>query len=178
MPKKKDTPAPAPTEGHNSTPVPPELFNRHLAMIEGAEEACKKASLRRLQLRKQARADGIILGEFDRMRRLAALPRAEQITNMLAARSYLIFLRSPLGAQMSMEFDAIDPFSETEDDATMRIDADAEADGYRAGLAGVLWEDGNPHSADTPAGWAWLKGYRDGQTLKVEALGDDANTGA
>lgn len=170
MPKKK---AAEPTTGHNSAGVTVEVFNRHLALIEAAEAACIISNKRRNTLRKSARADGILLGEFDAMRKLAGLTRLEQIDKLTASRAYLIYLRSPLGEQMKMEFDSLDPFNETDDAAArVRIEADAESDGYRAGLAGVIWEDDNPHEVSGNEGQAWIKGWRDGQTNRVEALGE------
>jgi ribosome modulation factor len=177
MPRKKTT-DPAPGIGNNSAGVTAEVFNRHLALIETAEAACEIANKKRSTLRKSARAAGIRLTEFDAMRKIAGLPRLEQIEKLTSARDYLIYLRSPLGAQMKMEFDAIDPFNEDDAAAKTRIAADAEAEGYRAGLAGVLWEDNNPHSPDLPEGQCWIKGWREGQTNRAEALGDEVDTGA
>ncbi len=176
MPKKKST-EPAPGIGNNSAGVTAEVFNRHLALIETAEAACEIANKKRSTLRKSARAAGIKLTEFDAMRKVAGLTRLEQIEKLTAARDYLIYLRSPLGAQMKMEFDAIDPFNEDDAAAKVRIEADAEAEGYRAGLAGVLWEDNNPHEVPSDAGQGWIKGWREGQTNRTEALGN-ADTGA
>ncbi len=176
MPKKKPDLTTTPEAGHNSAGVKPAIFNRHLALIEAAEEACKIANEKRSTLRKSARADGILLTEFDAMRRVAGLPRLEQIAKLEASRDYLIFLRSPLGDQMKMNFDTIDPFNEDDDAARARIEADAEADGYRAGLAGVKWEDDNPHLPALPEGQAWIKGWRAGQTNRAEALGDEAGS--
>ncbi len=178
MTKKKpiEQADPAPTAGHNSAAVTAAVFNKHLALIEQADEACKIANAIRSTTRKSARADGIKLGEFDAMRKLAALPRLEQIDKLTASRDYLIYLRSPLGAQMKMDFAAVDPFNEDDDAARARIEADAESDGYRTGLAGIKWEDDNPHKALTPEGQAWLKGWREGQTNLVEALGDESDS--
>ncbi len=172
MPKAK---AAKPVAGHNSAGVTPEVFNRHLALIEAADAEIAIANKKRSTLRKAARADGIKLTEFDAMRKVAGLSRLEQIEKLTAARDYLIYLRSPLGAQMKMDFDSVDPFNETDDAARERIAADAEADGYRAGLAGVKWEDDNPHQPLTPEGQAWIKGYREGQTNRAEALGNDGD---
>lgn len=177
MPKKKTT-EPAPSTGHNSAGVTAEMFNKWWARIERADAKCKIANDERVADRKQARADGIKLTEFDAMRKVAGLPRIEAIEKLTAARDYLIFMHSPLGAQMTMDFDAVDPLNEDDKAARVRIEADAETDGYRAGLAGVKWEKDNPHEPLTPEGQAWIKGYRDGQTNRAEALGDEANTGA
>ncbi len=178
MAKKKKT-EPAPGAGHNSAGVTPEVFNKHLALIEASEAECKIAAQKRVTLRKSARADGIKLTEFDAMRKVAGLTRLEQIDKLTAARDYLVFLRSPLGAQMKLDFDSLSPFSETDDaTALARIAADAESDGYRAGLAGVVWEDGNPHEVPSDEGQGWLKGYRDGQVNRVEALGDESDSRA
>jgi ribosome modulation factor len=177
MPKKKTTTEPDPGIGNNSAGVTAEVFNRHLALIETAEAACDIANKKRSTLRKSARAAGIKLTEFDAMRKIAGLPRLEQIEKLTASRDYLVYLRSPLGAQMTWDFDTIDPFNEDDEAARVRIDDDAETDGYRAGLAGVKWEKDNPHELLTPEGQAWINGYRDGQTKKAEALGN-ADTGA
>ena len=151
----------------------PEVYNRWWSRIEQADAKCKAANGHRNTERKLARAAGIRLTEFDAMRLLVSLPRAEAIDKLTAARSYLIFMHSPLGEQMSMDFDAIDPFSETDEAAKARIVTDAAAAGYRAGLAGVVFEDDSPHGAASPEGQAWIGGYREGQTEKVKALGDE-----
>ncbi len=177
---KKKTPAPAPTPGigNNSAGVTAEIFNRHLALIEAAEAACKTANQNRAQLRKAARADGIILGIFDAMRKLVELPRLEQIQRWEFSLDCLRFMRNPVGSQITFDFSSVDPFNETDEAAKVRIAADAEAEGYRAGLAGVLWEDNNPHEVSSDAGQGWIKGWREGQTNRAEALGDDVNTGS
>lgn len=169
MPKKKKSDQ-SPSAGHNSAGVTAEIFNKHMALIEAAEAACKSANQNRSQLRKAARADGIILGIFDAMRKLVELPRAEQIQRWEFSLACLAFMRNPVGTQIRMDFDAIDPFTESDADASIRIVADAEAEGYRAGLAGVLWEDDNPHEVPSESGQAWIKGHRDGQTNRAQAL--------
>ena len=164
--------------GHNSGGVTPEVYNRWWSRIEQADAKCKLANTHRTTERKLARAAGIRLTEFDAMRLLATLPRAEAITKLEAARSYLIFMRSPLGEQMNMDFDSVDPFNETDEAAKARIVTDATAAGYRAGLAGVVWEDDNPHEVPSDEGQAWIGGWRDGQTEQIKALGDDKDTGS
>ena len=162
----------SPPAGHNSGGITAEVYNRWWNRIEQADAKCKAANTHRNTERKLARAAGIRLTEFDAMRLLVTLPRAEAIDKLTAARSYLIFMRSPLGEQMSMDFDSVDPFNETDEAAKARIVADAAAAGYRAGLAGVKWEDDNPHEVPSDEGQAWIGGWREGQTEKTKALGD------
>ncbi len=180
MPKKKValSVVETPQAGHNAGGITSEVYNKWWNRIEQADAKCKLANAHRNTERKQARAAGIRLTEFDAMRLLVELPRAEAIDKLTAARSYLIFMRSPLGEQMSMDFDAVDPFNETDETAKLRIVADAGAAGYRAGLAGVVWEDSNPHEVPSDEGQAWIGGWREGQTEKTKALGDDADSGS
>ncbi len=175
MAKKKKT-KPAPGAGHNSAGVTTEVFNKHLTLIETAEAERDTINKKMTTLRKAARTDGIILGIFDAERKLVELPRSEQIHRWEFSLACKRFLRNPVGAQMKLNFDSVDPFKEDDAAALARIAADAEADGYRAGLAGVKWEKDNPHTPDTPEGQGWIKGYREGQTNRAEALGDDADT--
>lgn len=174
---KKKSDQPAASTGHNSAGVTAAIFNKHLALIESAEAACKITNQKRTTLRKAARAEGIILGLFDAIRKLVELPRAEQIQRWEASLDYLRFMHNPIGTQITMNFDSVDPFNEDDEMALKRIEADAETEGYRAGLAGVKWEDENPHEVPSNAGQAWIKGHRDGQKKNAEALGDEAGAG-
>jgi ribosome modulation factor len=110
------------------------------------------------------------------MRKLVELPRAEQIQRWEFSLACLKFMRNPIGSQINFDFDSVDPFTEDDEAALVRIAGDAEAEGYRAGLAGVVFEDGNPHEVPSDAGQGWIKGYREGQDRQAEALGNDADT--
>ncbi len=164
-------------EGHNLIGIDQPTFNAWVAKISGAEAECKTANERRNKLRKQMRAGGIKLGVFDAMRRLVELPRTEQAEDLTHSRYYLEWLRSPLGHQITMAFDAPgDAFDEDDKAAEARIVDDARGAGWRAGLAGK-WEDDNPHEVNSEPGQAWLGAYRDGQKKNAEALGgDDADS--
>ena len=167
------TPA-QPATGDNQFQMTPEIFNYWLPRITALEEERRVVSAKLNRERKAARAAGIILGQFDAMRALAELPVAEQAVKLQAAADYLRFLKSPAGSQMNMNFNPTDPLSETDEQALERIGLEAEGAGYRAGLAGIVFEDGNPHTADSPSGQRWLKGYREGQAQNAEALGHGA----
>ncbi len=170
---------PAPSEGHNLIGIDQNDFNGWVAKIAAVEAECKIANQKRTKLRKQMRTEGVKLGVFDAMRKLVELDRTEQAEQLSHSRYYLEWLRSPLGHQITMEFEATgDAFDDDEEGAAARIIEDAKGAGWRAGLAGK-WEDDNPHEVNSEPGQAWLGEYRDGQKKNAKALGgDNADSGS
>lgn len=156
--------------GHNSIGVDQPTFDKYVAKISAAESKVAIAKEELKKARKAARAEGIILGVFDRTRQLADMTRSEQTTEMIHTATYLRWLRAPIGAQFEFNLDADPHEEETDEAATSRLIQDAEAAGWRAGLEGKLWEDDNPHDGNTDVGQAWLKGFRDGQAKNAEAM--------
>lgn len=167
-----------PAAGHNSIAITPEQFSAAIRTLAPLEAARDKAKANLKAARKQLRADGFLLVIFDAMRKLADLPRLEQITNWTHSVAYLKYLRSPIGSQLKMDFDDVDPFKA--DGAGLEAQAveDAEGDGYRLGLAGEAWEDSNPHPVSSKVGQAWIKGYREGVAAAVKAMGSDDHSGS
>ena len=165
---------PAQSEGHNLIGVDKSAFNAWVAKIAAAEAECKIANERRTKLRKQMRSEGVKLWWFDAMRKLVELDRTEQAEQLTHSRYYLEWLRSPLGHQITMDFAATgDAFDEDEEGAAVRTIEDAKGAGWRAGLEGNVFEDGNPYDANSEPGQAWIGAYREGQEKNVMALGDD-----
>ena len=157
--------------GHNKPPLTEADFNALLARLGAAESEKQIAQAKVSKIRKEMKAAGILLKNFDAMRTLADLPRQEQQVQLAHSRYYLQWLRSPLGSQMTLGFDEqADPL--TEDDAAVeaRIVEDAAGDGHRAGVTGKLFEKDCPHDANTKAGQAWIGAYRAAQKEAAKAL--------
>lgn len=167
--------------GHNMLGIDPNAFHKHVAVISAAESEVALAKEKLKKARKQAKADGITLKLFDRSRQLAEMTREEQQGEMAHLQQYLIWMRSPIGTQFELKFQpGGEAFDEDEDGANARTVADAGASGFQAGLEAKIWEDDCPFEASSPAGQAWLKGYREGQEKNVAALKENARpvTGA
>lgn len=165
------------TEGHNRIGFDRQTFDKHCAIIGHAEAEMAIAREKLKKARKQAKADGILLKRFDAMRHLADLPRSEQELQLLHDQSYLQWLRAPVGYQFTLSIDGSgDAFDdESEASAEARIVEEAKGAGWRAGLKGDVFEDQGPHGAATPAGQAWIEGYREGQAKALEAIKGAAN---
>lgn len=161
----------SPSEGHNTIGVTKEVFDKHLAIIGNLEAEKAALQLRIKRARKLAKADGIRLKNFDAMRALADLPRAELQDNLGHNAWYLKWLQAPVGVQLSMFDDEIDDGTGGDDEAAFeRLVAEAKGAGWRAGMTGSAFETECPHDANTPQGQAWIGAYRDAQAKAVEAL--------
>ena len=161
------------SEFHNRLGFDRETFDKHCAVIGRCEAELNIAREKLKKARKAAKADGVLLKRFDAMRHLAELPRAEQELQLLHDQAYLQWLRAPVGHQFSMELAAGDAYDEETDEAIeARTVEDARGAGWRAGLKGEVWEDENPHDANTAAGQAWLEAYREGQEKATKALAE------
>ena len=169
---KKPEPAPAPAEGHNLVGFDQATFDKWCAIHSRDTAAVKLAQAQRNKTRKAMRADGIILGIFDRTEKLAEMSSDEQQAEHVHTEAYLKWRRAPRGHQFSLTLVSNDPFEEDDEAVEARIVEGARGAGWRAGLAGK-WEDENPYTANTAAGQAWLGAYRDGQKKNAEALSGD-----
>lgn len=164
----------------NSLPdvgVPEDVFIRHAKIIGDLEHERQQVQQKLKKARKEARADNIKLMNFDAMRRVADLTRDDQAEHMAHNIAYLRYLRVPVGTQLSLALDPAGGPDETDAEVAARVGADAEANGWRAGLAGA-WEDDNPHEANSVAGQRWIKGYREAQKKAAAAMGEKKAAGA
>ena len=165
--------------GHNLADgigVDEESFLQHAKTI-GALEAEKKVLQAKInKARKAAKADGIQLGIFDAMRKIADLSRPEQQEHISHSKAYLVWLKSPIGLQFSLDLEddpSLDPGEEADERIAAQVVEDARGAGYRAALKGE-WMDTNPHEANSEAGQAWIAGYNEAQEVQVRKMGDAA----
>ncbi len=172
--KLKPVEDPEPTgEGHNLIGVDREAYDKFSALHSRDTAAVKLAQAQRNKTRKAMRAAGIILGVFDRAEKLSEMSREERQAELLHTEAYLRYNRTPMGTQFSLDIGTGDAFDGDDEGAEARIIEDAKGAGYRAGRAGIVFEDGNPYEANSEQGQAWIGAYRDGQKKNVMALGGD-----
>ncbi len=155
--------------GHNVIGIDRADFNKWVARHAAAEAECEVANVNRRKIRKEMRAEGIKLIQFDAMRKLIELTRDEQAETLVHSRYYLEWLGSPLGHQITMDFDeGEDPFDGDAAAAEAKVAEAAEGAGFQAGLTGA---GNNPHEENTPAGQGWMKGHHEGADQRRQALG-------
>ncbi len=153
--------------GHNSVGCDMPTFHKHVALCGAADADLKVARTKRKRARQAAKADGILLKNFDRALELADLTGEEQRQYLNDQTAYLQWLKVPLGSQMSM-FEGPDFQGDAEAIDAETLEA-AEGKGFQAGLNGAD-ESSMQHEANTGAGQAWIKGYREGEDQKKQAL--------
>ncbi len=153
--------------GHNSVGCDQPTFHRHIALIGNKRATLKVAREQHKKARQAAKADGILLKDLDRALELADMTGEEQRQYLNTQAAYLQWLKVPLGSQMSM-FEAPDFMG---DEEAIKAEADelAAGKGFFAGLNGVDESD-NPHEANNPTGQAWIKGYREGEDQRRQAM--------
>lgn len=163
---------PAAGMGHNLGPISREKFFPLYTALQRAQAEEAEARAKVKKIRKQMKAEGVMLKVFDSMVTLAELPLHEQRDQLAQQKQILEFLRAPVGTQMSL-LDIIepDPLSVSEDADAKRaqlLEEDAKGKGFLAGISGRP-ESENPHEGNTPAGMAWLAAYREGREKYVES---------
>lgn len=153
---------PPPAIGDNSTLTEADflaLVHKHAS----ATAKLKAAQSERKALRKQMRAAGVVLGDFDAAVRMTEWPR-EEVTETFENRvQYLRWLRVPIGFQFDL-FEALDADAQDDDERLAALVAGAETEGWQKAVLGGAEAD-NPHEANAPAGQAWIKGFRDGASF-------------
>ena len=160
---------PPPGPGHNVIGIDRADFHKWVARHAAVEAECEAANVERRRVRKEMRAVGILLSEFDAMSKLAQLPVDEQAVKLQASRYYLEYLGSELGTQISMHFgEPENPYDGDSAAAEAKAAELAEGAGFQAGLKGT---ENNPHEGNTRAGQAWMKGHHDGADQRRQALG-------
>jgi len=161
------------SNGHNHIGISQAEWDHYDALHSDVERREKQLKAEKNQLRKDMKTKGFKMKLFDASRTLANLTRDEQIEYLTHQQYYLRYSRSPVGEQMEFGFgEAGDAFDEASDeDVAAQLIDDAAGAGWRAGMAGEVFEkEGNPHEANTPAGQAWIKGYREAQKKQTMAL--------
>lgn len=166
MPKAKSDPGP----GHNSGGIglTDQEFLAWFIKETRAKEERDKATKKHNQVRKEMKASGVDMTEFDRMKKLLGLSKGERSGKINTLVEYLRIVRAPVGTQFEFDFGA-EGDDESDEDRESRLLADARDRGFRAAACGE-WEDACPYPPLTPAGQAWLEGYRDEQVQAAMKL--------
>lgn len=172
----KDTSEAGPGNGHNSIGVDEGAFLRFVAAFADVDAELEQVRSRRKKLRKQAKAEGIRLGDLDFALKVRNLDDNEAREKLAHTATYLRWLKAPLGMQFELFGESASGsfLDEADSEAEARIMERAEGDGFVAGVQGKPDSD-NPHDASGSVGQRWLKGKRDGEESRkgVERLTPD-----
>ncbi|AEG54056.1 hypothetical protein GOB42_27035 [Sinorhizobium meliloti] len=143
------------TIGDNSKDLTPAeqkaLFMHHLGEILKQTDICKAENAKRLALRKQAKADGIVLADIDFGLRCAQIEDQQIIINEQQRRAQIgQYFALPIGAQTEFDFDS--------EPAVDRARREGERAGYEAASPNT-----NPYDENSAQGRAWAKGWKEAQ---------------
>jgi ribosome modulation factor len=142
---------------HELTPAETKaLFMHHFDKVLKQTEICKAENAIRQKLRKEAKADGIILSDIDFGLRCAQIEDPQIIIDEQKRRAEIgRFFALPIGAQTDMDFDrmpAIDRAREL-----------GEAAGYASKNTDTV-----PYDENSDQGRAWLEGWKTGNMRLAE----------
>jgi len=148
--------------GHNSSDLTARqyraLYMQHFNAILAQTEVCKAENAARLKLRKEAKADGIILADIDFGMRCAQIEDPQVITDEKRRQLEIMkFFALPLGTQGEFELDR-EPIVE-------RAAREGEYAGYAA-----KDRDSNPYDVNSEPGRAWAAAWDDAQANMLEDL--------
>lgn len=143
------------TIGDNSKDLTPAeqkaLFMHHFGEILKQTDVCKAENAKRLALRKQAKADGIVLADIDFGLRCAQIEDPQIIINEQQRRAQIgQYFALPIGAQTEFDFDR--------EPAVDRARREGERAGYEATSPNT-----NPYDENSAQGRAWAKGWKEAQ---------------
>lgn len=159
----------SPGPGHNiDIGVPQEVFLSHLAKHNALMEVEQNAKAARKKFRKQMKADGIRLKEFDTLVMFNDMNRDDVKDHFEHLHAYMVFARHPIGHQFEMLIDPTgsDGFSEKGDEIPIeQAMENATQAGFWAGLHDKPMSE-SPHDDNTEIGQAWIKAWHDGQDMK------------
>lgn len=151
MPKDK-----APKEGHNSHDigVSRDVFLSFWHRIEAQEQRVAAEQAKLKELRKQARGSGVVMGVFDRFRKLIDMTKDEVSSEFSHLLSYLEWGGANAGLQLEMFPAEVDG-----EGAATRSEKDVWGEGWRAGLLGKPANE-NVYEGDLEQ--AWTDGWQQG----------------
>ncbi|MDX0254278.1 hypothetical protein GOC32_04660 [Sinorhizobium meliloti] len=143
------------TIGDNSKDLTPAeqkaLFMHHFGEILKQTDICKAENAKRLALRKQAKADGIVLADIDFGLRCAQIEDPQIIINEQQRRAQIgQYFALPIGAQTEFDFDR--------EPAVDRARREGERAAYEAASPNT-----NPYDENSAQGRAWAKGWKEAQ---------------
>lgn len=163
--------------GHNSViEISEEKYHAYVGRHADLEEQAQIIAKKKKNLRKQMRADGIRLTEFDAASKLAELKRDDVDDHFRHLQQYLRWNRVPIGEQFELNIPEAAGGFEDEAAILARATATATQDGFWAGIRNRPMGE-NPHDDNTDAGQAWIKAWHDGQARRnaesLDPLDDD-----
>ncbi|RVG38261.1 hypothetical protein CN233_03825 [Sinorhizobium meliloti] len=143
------------TIGDNSKDLTPAeqkaLFMHHFGEILKQTDICKAENAKRLALRKQAKADGIVLADIDFGLRCAQIEDPQIIINEQQRRAQIgQYFALPIGTQTEFDFDR--------EPAVDRARREGERAAYEAASPNT-----NPYDENSAQGRAWAKGWKEAQ---------------
>lgn len=150
------------TIGDNSKELTPAeqraLYMHHFNQILVQTEKCKAENAIRLKLRKEAKANGIVLADIDFGLRCAQIEDPNIIVDEQKRRAEIgRYFALPIGAQTEFDFDR--------EPAVDRARREGERAGYEAADF-----DTNPYDEDSAQGRAWADAWKDAQAEMAAAL--------
>ncbi len=149
------------TIGDNSKLTPAEqkaLYMHHFGLILKQTEKCKAENATRLKLRKDAKADGIILSDIDFGLRCAQIEDPQIIINEQIRRAEIgRYFALPIGAQSEFDFDR--------EPAVDRARREGEAAGFEGKNADTV-----PYDENSDQGRAWTEGWKAAQAQMAADL--------
>ena len=153
--------------GHNSTiEIGEGKFHAYLAAHGDLDEQIAALRGKRKKLRKQMRADGVRLTEFDAALKFADMSRVDVEDHYVHLQHYMRWLRHPVGTQFNLALG--EPADDFEDEEAVLAKAREGAiqDGFWAGIRNRPMGE-NPHEEATEAGQAWIGAWHDGQKQRT-----------
>jgi len=122
-------------------------------MMSEADQECKAANEKRKKLRKELKAAGVQLGDFDAMMRMMDWQREEVAETFDRRLQYAQWLNLPIGTQGRLAYEEDTTGTETSEDI-------AFSKGYQAGIIGGVKKAPEEHLDNSQK---WLEGYDAGQ---------------
>ena len=153
-PKKEEEPAAA-GPGHNG--VDRDLFLYHVGRMNMCKEKQDKLRQEMAKLKKQASADGIVLQTLTAAQKIAENAAETNTEEQIRLKTYLEFLRQPIGSQMTIE-----AFVASKTVNANEVRNTARQEGYDAGVMGYGPKDNPYKEPGDAATQAWLDGHGDG----------------
>lgn len=150
--------------GHNSgTDVSEGAFLADLAAHSDLDFKIKNLMDLRKKLRKEMRAKGVRLTEFDTARKFANMKRDDVQDHFVHLAEYMRWMRHPIGTQFNLDLPS-DQEGDFEDDDVIlaRSIENAVQDGFMAGLSNKDMNE-NPHDTGSDIGQKWIEAWHDGQ---------------
>lgn len=156
-------------EDHGSNLLTGDQLRAFVRLMSEADQKCKAANEERKKLRKELKAAGVQLGDFDAMMRMMDWTREEVGETFDRRLQYAQWLNLPIGTQGRLAYEEDTTGEETAADV-------AFSKGYQAGIKGLSQEVPEEHRDNDQN---WLKGYQAGQdSIAMDMIAKKKDTDA